>query len=122
MQINLTLFNQLFINLNFKKLETSSKKIKVYLYIIKYIYDFINKEMLFIKKFQLFQLESFYLFLQKILIFFFCDIDRLHHKKVPFIQTLLKVCIFTITNIFLDKDNLLDIDKTPNIGNKMIIY
>lgn len=30
--------------------------------------------------------------------------------------------MFATTDILLDKDNLLDIDKTPNIGNKMAIY
>lgn len=78
--------------------------------------------MLLIKNFQFFRLKSFYLSPEKILTFFFCNIVRLYYEKTYFIQFLLRICMFAITDIFLDENNLLDINKMLNIGGKMVVY
>lgn len=45
------------------------------------MHNLVNKKMLEIKKFELFQHKSFYLLCPKIFTFFFCNIDRRHYEK-----------------------------------------
>lgn len=105
----------------FKKTWNVLQKNKdIYLYIAKYTYDFVSKDILSIRKFRFYQLKSSHLSSQKIFTFFFCNIDRFYYKKVPFIWSLLRICISIITDISLDK--LLDFHKMSNIDNKIAIY
>lgn len=94
----------------------------MYLYIGNYVCNLFNKEILSLWKFKSVQLESFYLFFQKILIFSFFNIDQLNYEKISFIKYLLRVCIAAITNVFLQKDNLFDIDGILDLNYRIVIY
>lgn len=53
-------------------------------------------------------------------IFIFYNIVRLYYEKPLFIKFLLKIYIFAITNVFLNK--LFNLGKILNIGDKMTVY
>ena len=54
--------------------------------------------------------------------FCFSDIDRFCYEKTSWIQTLLRICIFIITDVTLDEDDLLDADKISNISDKTVVF